>query len=131
MSAIRDLRGNTDFASSPTRAGRRGRLDGDRISIFGSQKKIGVDHCLLSYCIDGLVDAVTGSTGITIRTGDVTDRIYDYGAQYETIPILFTYQVSKPKCHASKFFFHFADVAGDELVLVGILGEDYASELGH
>ncbi|PPS06002.1 hypothetical protein GOBAR_AA14630 [Gossypium barbadense] len=75
MSAIIDLRGNTDFASSPTRAGRRGRFDGDRISIFGSQKKIGVDHCLLSYCIDGFVDAVTGSTGITISNSYLTDNV--------------------------------------------------------
>ncbi|MBA0678521.1 hypothetical protein Goari_019862, partial [Gossypium aridum] len=73
MSAIIDLRGNTDFASSPTRAGRRGRLDGDRISIFGSQKKIGVDNCLVSYCIDGLADAVTGSTGITISNSYLKD----------------------------------------------------------
>ncbi|KAH1055370.1 hypothetical protein J1N35_033435 [Gossypium stocksii] len=57
--------GNTDIASSPTHVGRRGRSDGDGISIFGSQK-IWVDHCSLSYCTDGLVDAVMGSTGITI-----------------------------------------------------------------
>ncbi|XVE99220.1 hypothetical protein REPUB_Repub03eG0178700 [Reevesia pubescens] len=57
--------GNTVIASSPTHVGWRGRSDGDGISIFGSQK-IWIDHCSLSYCTDGLVDAIMGSTGITI-----------------------------------------------------------------
>ncbi|KAG8645287.1 probable pectate lyase 13 [Manihot esculenta] len=57
--------GNTNIASSPTHVGRRGRSDGDGISIFGSQK-IWIDHCSLSYCTDGLIDAIMGSTGITI-----------------------------------------------------------------
>ncbi|XP_022742738.1 probable pectate lyase 13 [Durio zibethinus] len=57
--------GNTDIASSPTHVGWRGRSDGDGISILGSQK-IWIDHCSLSYCTDGLVDAIMGSTGITI-----------------------------------------------------------------
>ncbi|KAE8709723.1 putative pectate lyase 13 [Hibiscus syriacus] len=57
--------GNTDIASSPTHVGRRGKSDGDGISIFGSQK-IWIDHCALSYCTDGLIDAIMGSTGITI-----------------------------------------------------------------
>ncbi|KAK8579692.1 hypothetical protein V6N12_070003 [Hibiscus sabdariffa] len=57
--------GNTDIASSPTHVGHRGRSDGDGISIFGSQK-LWIDHCALSYCTDGLIDAIMGSTGITI-----------------------------------------------------------------
>ncbi|KAF2295484.1 hypothetical protein GH714_033022 [Hevea brasiliensis] len=57
--------GNTNIASSPTHVGYRGRSDGDGISIFGSQK-IWIDHCTLSYCTDGLIDAIMGSTGITI-----------------------------------------------------------------
>ncbi|KDP30495.1 hypothetical protein JCGZ_16174 [Jatropha curcas] len=57
--------GNTVIAASPTHAGWRGRSDGDGISIFGSQK-IWIDHCSLSYCTDGLIDAIMGSTGITI-----------------------------------------------------------------
>ncbi|KAL9422249.1 hypothetical protein AB3S75_034504 [Citrus x aurantiifolia] len=57
--------GNTMIASSPTHVGYRGKSDGDGISIFGSQK-IWVDHCSLSYCTDGLIDAIMGSTGITI-----------------------------------------------------------------
>ncbi|KAK9024089.1 hypothetical protein V6N11_004270 [Hibiscus sabdariffa] len=57
--------GNADIASTPTHTGWRGRSDGDGISIFGAQK-IWIDHCALSYCTDGLIDAIMGSTGITI-----------------------------------------------------------------
>ncbi|XP_065871388.1 probable pectate lyase 13 [Euphorbia lathyris] len=57
--------GNTNIASSPTHVGHRGVSDGDGISLFGAQK-IWIDHCSLSYCTDGLIDAIMGSTGITI-----------------------------------------------------------------
>ncbi|KAF8050709.1 hypothetical protein N665_1900s0007 [Sinapis alba] len=57
--------GGAIVAATPTKVGRRGRSDGDGISIFGSQK-IWVDHCSLSHCTDGLIDVVLGSTGITI-----------------------------------------------------------------
>ncbi|KAL5569436.1 hypothetical protein UlMin_026011 [Ulmus minor] len=57
--------GNTIIASSPTHVGWRGKSDGDGISIYGS-RKIWIDHCTLSYCTDGLIDAIMGSTGITI-----------------------------------------------------------------
>ncbi|KAL1221722.1 putative pectate lyase 13 [Cardamine amara subsp. amara] len=49
----------------------RGKSDGDGISIFGSQK-IWVDHCSMSHCTDGLIDAVMGSTGITISNNYFT-----------------------------------------------------------
>ncbi|KAF5733716.1 pectate lyase 13-like [Tripterygium wilfordii] len=57
--------GSTIIASSPTHIGYRGKSDGDGITIFGAQK-IWIDHCTLSYCTDGLIDATMGSTGITI-----------------------------------------------------------------
>ncbi|CAN6934471.1 unnamed protein product [Brassica oleracea] len=57
--------GNTNVRSSPTHYGFRTKSDGDGISIFGS-KDIWIDHCSLSRCKDGLIDAVMGSTGITI-----------------------------------------------------------------
>ncbi|XP_062156543.1 probable pectate lyase 18 [Alnus glutinosa] len=57
--------GNTDIRVSPTHVGWRGRSDGDGISIFGA-RQIWIDHCSLSYCTDGLIDAIMGSTGITI-----------------------------------------------------------------
>lgn len=39
--------------------------DGDGISIFGSNH-IWIDHCTLSQCTDGLIDAIMASTAITI-----------------------------------------------------------------
>ncbi|XP_052198662.1 probable pectate lyase 5 [Diospyros lotus] len=57
--------GNTLVRSSPDHVGWRGRSDGDGISIFSS-RSIWIDHCSLSYCTDGLIDAIMGSTAITI-----------------------------------------------------------------
>ncbi|KAK6137896.1 hypothetical protein DH2020_028354 [Rehmannia glutinosa] len=57
--------GHTIIRSSPTHAGWRGRSDGDGISIFSS-RNIWIDHCALSHCTDGLIDAIMGSTAITI-----------------------------------------------------------------
>ncbi|KFK34736.1 hypothetical protein AALP_AA5G186200 [Arabis alpina] len=57
--------GGAIIAASPTKTGKRGRSDGDGISIFGSSR-IWIDHCTMSHCTDGLIDAVMGSTAITI-----------------------------------------------------------------
>ncbi|KAH7854260.1 hypothetical protein Vadar_011835 [Vaccinium darrowii] len=57
--------GNTNVRSSPTHVGWRGKSDGDGISIFNS-RDLWIDHCSLSDCADGLIDAIMGSTGITI-----------------------------------------------------------------
>lgn len=57
--------GNTDIRATPTKVGWRGRSDGDGISIFGA-RQIWIDHCSLSYCTDGLIDAIMASTAITI-----------------------------------------------------------------
>ncbi|XP_073297546.1 probable pectate lyase 5 [Primulina huaijiensis] len=57
--------GNTDIRSGPTHVGHRGRSDGDGISIFSS-RNIWIDHCALSHCTDGLIDAIMASTAITI-----------------------------------------------------------------
>ncbi|XP_074270276.1 putative pectate lyase 18 [Silene latifolia] len=57
--------GNSNVRSSPTHVGMRSKSDGDGITIFGASN-IWVDHCTLSYCTDGLIDATMGSTGITI-----------------------------------------------------------------
>ena len=45
--------------------------DGDAVSIFGSSH-IWVDHNSLSNCADGLVDAVMGSTAITVSNNHFT-----------------------------------------------------------
>ncbi|XP_010671109.3 probable pectate lyase 5 isoform X2 [Beta vulgaris subsp. vulgaris] len=50
---------------TPTHYGWRSKSDGDGISIISS-RHIWVDHCSLSRCIDGLIDAIRGSTAITI-----------------------------------------------------------------
>ncbi|GLJ32818.1 hypothetical protein SUGI_0660920 [Cryptomeria japonica] len=57
--------GNAMVRSSPTHYGWRTMCDGDGVSIFGGSH-IWVDHCSLSRCADGLIDAIMGSTAITI-----------------------------------------------------------------
>lgn len=63
--------GNAMVRSSPTHYGWRTMADGDAISIFGSSH-VWVDHNSLSNCADGLVDAVMGSTAITISNNFFT-----------------------------------------------------------
>ncbi|OWM85796.1 hypothetical protein CDL15_Pgr012046 [Punica granatum] len=57
--------GNAPVRSSQEHVGMRGRSDGDGISIFAA-REIWIDHCTLANCRDGLIDAVFGSTAITI-----------------------------------------------------------------
>ncbi|KAJ4748689.1 Pectate lyase [Rhynchospora pubera] len=57
--------GNAYVRDSPEHYGWRTRSDGDGISIFGASH-IWVDHCTLAACTDGLIDAIHGSTAITI-----------------------------------------------------------------
>ncbi|KAG4921807.1 hypothetical protein AAZX31_18G159100 [Glycine max] len=63
--------GNAMVRSSPSHYGWRTLADGDGISIFGSSH-IWIDHNSLSNCADGLVDAVMGSTAITISNNYFT-----------------------------------------------------------
>ncbi|CAA7398984.1 unnamed protein product [Spirodela intermedia] len=65
--------GNAMVRSSPSHYGWRTMADGDAISIFGSSH-VWVDHCSLSNCADGLVDAVMGSTAITISNNYFTNH---------------------------------------------------------
>ncbi|XP_077247291.1 pectate lyase-like [Tasmannia lanceolata] len=58
---------------SPTHYGLRGRSDGDGISIFGSAH-IWIDHNSMSNCYDGLIDAIEGSTAITLSNNHFTDH---------------------------------------------------------
>ncbi|KAL3508368.1 hypothetical protein ACH5RR_027769 [Cinchona calisaya] len=57
--------GNAVIIDGPNHYELRGVSDGDGISIFGA-RDIWIDHCTLSSCHDGLIDAVYGSTAITI-----------------------------------------------------------------
>ncbi|PWA61294.1 AmbAllergen [Artemisia annua] len=65
--------GNADIRSSPTHVGRRGLSDGDGISISGS-RNIWIDHCSFAHCTDGLIDAILGSTAITISNSYFTNH---------------------------------------------------------
>ncbi|GMN42643.1 hypothetical protein TIFTF001_011846 [Ficus carica] len=56
---------------SPSHAGHWLVSDGDGVSIFTS-RHIWVDHCSLSNCRDGLIDAIHGSTAITISNNYFT-----------------------------------------------------------
>ncbi|KAG5061934.1 hypothetical protein JHK85_003117 [Glycine max] len=53
--------------------GLRTMSDGDGISIFGSSN-IWIDHVSMRKCKDGLIDAIQGSTAITISNSHFTDH---------------------------------------------------------
>ncbi|KAL5698840.1 pectate lyase [Ranunculus cassubicifolius] len=75
--------GNANVRDSPTHFGFRLRSDGDGISIYAG-RKIWIDHCSLSYCKDGLIDAIMGSTGITISNNYFSHHdevMFDSGMQ--------------------------------------------------
>ena len=59
--------------SSPNHYGYRGKADGDGVSIFGSSH-IWVDHCYLSNCADGLIDAIELSSAITVTNNYFTNH---------------------------------------------------------
>ncbi|KAH1264495.1 putative pectate lyase 3 [Glycine soja] len=58
---------------SETHYGFRTYSDGDGISIFGSSN-VWIDHVSMRNCKDGLIDAIQGSTAITISNGHFTDH---------------------------------------------------------
>ncbi|MQL71309.1 hypothetical protein Taro_003614 [Colocasia esculenta] len=65
--------GNAMVRSSPSHYMWRTHSDGDAVSIFASSH-IWVDHCSLSNAADGLVDAIMGSTAITISNNYFTNH---------------------------------------------------------
>ncbi|KAL0698638.1 hypothetical protein Bca4012_054760 [Brassica carinata] len=52
--------------------------DGEAVAIFGG-KHMWIDHCSFSNCEDGLIDAIHGSTAITISNNHMThhDKLKD------------------------------------------------------
>lgn len=56
---------------SLSHVGYRTPSDGDGISIFGSSN-VWIDHVSMSNCKDGLIDAIMGSTAITISNNHFT-----------------------------------------------------------
>lgn len=81
--------------------GVRTRSDGDGISIFGASN-IWIDHVSLSNCADGIIDAIEGSTGITISNSHFT-RHNEVRTYVRTL--IFDHQRSKRK-HVSKDYIH-------------------------
>ena len=63
--------GNAMVRSSPSHFGWRTMADGDGISLFGASH-VWLDHNSLSNCADGLIDAIMGSTAITISNNYFT-----------------------------------------------------------
>lgn len=63
--------GNANIRDSPTHSGWWEESDGDGIAIFGG-RDVWIDHCSLSNCNDGLIDAIHGSTAITISNNYFT-----------------------------------------------------------
>ncbi|KAH7570411.1 hypothetical protein ACOSP7_018534 [Xanthoceras sorbifolium] len=63
--------GNAYVRDSPEHFGWRTISDGDGVSIFGGSH-VWVDHCSLSNCNDGLIDAIHGSSAITISNNYMT-----------------------------------------------------------
>ncbi|EXB63820.1 putative pectate lyase 7 [Morus notabilis] len=57
--------GGGNIRDSADHVGFRTKSDGDGISIFGSSN-VWIDHVSMSNCQDGLIDAIMGSTAITI-----------------------------------------------------------------
>ncbi|KAI4389702.1 hypothetical protein MLD38_001901 [Melastoma candidum] len=57
--------GNALVRQTPELVEMRGLSDGDGISLYAA-RDIWIDHCTLESCSDGLIDAVIGSTSITI-----------------------------------------------------------------
>lgn len=65
--------GNAMVRSSPTHYGWRTISDGDGISLFGA-RDVWVDHVSLARCTDGLLDAIMGSTAITVSNSYFTQH---------------------------------------------------------
>lgn len=63
--------GGSLIRDSPDHYGHWTTSDGDGISIFEG-KHVWIDHCSLSNCHDGLIDAIHGSTAITISNNYMT-----------------------------------------------------------
>jgi pectate lyase len=65
--------GHAVVRGSPTHFGRRGGSDGDGINVFAAHD-IWVEHRYFSNCNDSLIDAIHGSTAITISNNYFTNQ---------------------------------------------------------
>ncbi|VVB03908.1 unnamed protein product [Arabis nemorensis] len=71
---------------SENHLGLRTESDGDGINIFGATN-IWIDHVSMRNCSDGMIDAVMGSTAITISNSHFTDHeeVMLFGARNEDV----------------------------------------------
>ncbi|CAN8266736.1 unnamed protein product [Cochlearia groenlandica] len=72
---IKNIKNNTGglIIDSEKHFGIRTVSDGDGINIFGSTN-VWVDHVSMTNCSDGMIDAIMGSTAITISNSHFTDH---------------------------------------------------------
>ncbi|XP_042438473.1 probable pectate lyase 5 [Zingiber officinale] len=124
--------GEANVRSSPTHYGWRTHSDGDGISIY-SGKQIWIDHCALSYCTDGLIDAIMGSTAITISNnyfshhnevmllGHTDDYLPDSGMQVTIAFNRFGEQLVQrmPRCRRGYFHVVNNDYTAWEMYAIG------------
>ncbi|KAK8947977.1 putative pectate lyase 12 [Platanthera guangdongensis] len=136
--------GNANVRSSPTHTGFRTRSDGDGISIFGG-RKIWIDHCSLSNCADGLIDAIMGSTGITISNnyfsrhnevmllGHSDDYLPDSGMQVTIAFNLFGDKLIQrmPRCRLGYFHIVNNDFTEWEMYAIGGSGNPTINSQGN
>ncbi|KQJ96954.1 probable pectate lyase 5 [Brachypodium distachyon] len=124
--------GNANVRSSPTHSGWRTRSDGDGISLY-SARDVWVDHCALSRCADGLVDAIMGSTAITVSNsyfshhnevmllGHSDDYLPDSGMQVTIAFNHFGVQLVQrmPRCRRGYFHIVNNDYTAWEMYAIG------------
>ncbi|VVA91303.1 unnamed protein product [Arabis nemorensis] len=66
--------------------GLRTKSDGDGISLFGATN-VWIDHVSMTRCADGMIDAIQGSTAVTISNSHFTDHqeVMLFGARDEHV----------------------------------------------
>ncbi|KAL8218279.1 hypothetical protein R6Q57_021652 [Mikania cordata] len=65
--------GKANIRVSPTDIVRRGKSDGDGLTIKGV-RNLWIDHCSFARCTDGLVDITEGSTAVTVTNSYFTEH---------------------------------------------------------
>ncbi|KAF2590124.1 hypothetical protein F2Q70_00041707 [Brassica cretica] len=71
---------------SEEHVGLRTKSDGDGISLFGATN-VWIDHVSMTRCTDGMIDAIEGSTAVTISNSHFTDHqeVMLFGAKDEHV----------------------------------------------
>lgn len=102
---IHDIKksGGGMIRDSVNHVGVRTQSDGDGISMFGATH-VWIDHISLSNCDDGLVDAVEGSTAITISNCHLTHHndVSNINSMHTCLNQLFISHIPAPKSYLHK-----------------------------